>query len=85
MGRRKKSTKKMAKKKRPKVPTTFKCPFCCHENVVECKMHWNEGTGELSCRICGANFQSAINYLTEPIDLFSEWIDACEAEAQVDG
>ncbi|CAM9359527.1 unnamed protein product [Heterosigma akashiwo] len=82
MGRRRAKQKKIKTKKKQVVPTTFKCPFCCHDDVVECKMDWNRGKGDLTCRICGANFQASINYLTEPIDLFSEWIDACEAEQE---
>ena len=38
MGRRKSTTKKMSKKKKNVLSTTFKCPFCCHDNVVQCKM-----------------------------------------------
>jgi transcription elongation factor Elf1 len=39
-------------------------------------------TGELFCRICDAKFQTSINSLTEPIDVFSEWLD--EAEEKMD-
>jgi transcription elongation factor Elf1 len=39
-------------------------------------------TGELHCRICDAKFQTTITTLTEPIDVFSEWLD--EAEEKMD-
>ena len=57
----------------------FKCPFCANEDVVECAMKLREGTGSLNCRICDASFQMPIHHLHEPIDVFSEWLDACEA------
>lgn len=34
--------------------------------------------GEASCRICQENFSTTVNALTEPIDIYSEWIDECE-------
>ncbi len=66
-------------KKRVTLAKRFKCPFCANEDVVECVMKLREGTGSLSCRICDASFQMPIHHLHEPIDVFSEWLDACEA------
>ena len=66
-------------KKRVKLSKLFKCPFCANENVVECKMDHKAGTGSLACRLCGATFQMPIHHLNEPIDVFSEWLDECEA------
>jgi len=40
--------------------------------------------GDLKCRICGEGWQSRIHYLTEPIDVYSEWLDATEAEAEAE-
>lgn len=31
------------------------------------------------CNLCNAKFASRITSLTEPIDLYHDWIDACEA------
>lgn len=42
-------------------------------------MKLREGTGSLTCRICDASFQMPIHHLHEPVDVFSEWLDACEA------
>ena len=36
--------------------------------------------GSVSCNICGERFSTKINKLSEAIDVYSEWIDACEAE-----
>eukprot|EP00804_Cyclotella_cryptica_P026280 CCRYP_007615-RA/>CCRYP_007615-RA protein AED:0.03 eAED:0.03 QI:191/1/1/1/1/1/2/381/149 len=66
-------------KKRPTLAKRFKCPFCANEDVVEAKMDLKSGTGSLSCRICSASYQMPIHHLHEPIDVFSEWLDDCEA------
>lgn len=42
-------------------------------------MDHKTGTGSLACRLCGATFQMPIHHLNEPIDVFSEWLDECEA------
>lgn len=34
--------------------------------------------GQVSCSKCGANFECKITPLHEAIDIYSEWIDACE-------
>jgi len=40
-----------------------------------------KGMATLNCRVCGADYQTVkVNYLTEPIDVFCEWYDACETE-----
>jgi transcription elongation factor Elf1 len=49
---------------------------------VECKMDFRAGIGSLSCRLCGASYQMPIHHLHEPVDVFSEWLDDCEAAAQ---
>ena len=42
--------------------------------------NFKEGTGTLSCRRCDVNFSTSITYLSDPIDVYTEWIDACAAE-----
>jgi transcription elongation factor Elf1 len=39
------------------------------------------GVGSLNCRLCAASYQMPIHHLHEPIDVFSEWLDDCEAAA----
>jgi len=80
MGRRAKKAP-VQTKKRVKLAKRFKCPFCANEDVVECKMDFKAGIGSLSCRLCGAAYQMPIHHLHEPIDVFSEWLDDCEAAA----
>jgi transcription elongation factor Elf1 len=69
-------------KKRPTLAKRFKCPFCANDETVECKMDFRVGIGSLACRLCGASYQMPIHHLTEPVDVFSEWLDDCEAAAQ---
>jgi len=38
--------------------------------------------GTLSCKQCGQSFQTAINALSAPIDVYSEWVDACDDVAK---
>ncbi|KAG7337421.1 transcription elongation factor Elf1 like protein [Nitzschia inconspicua] len=81
MGRRAKKAP-VQTKKRPTLSNRFKCPFCANEDTVECKMDFRAGIGSLSCRLCGASYQMPIHHLHEPVDVFSEWLDDCEAAAQ---
>lgn len=78
MGRRAKKAP-VVTKKRVTLAKRFKCPFCANENAVECKMDNRAGVGSLQCRLCGASYQMPIHHLHEPIDVFSEWLDDCEA------
>lgn len=45
-------------------------------------MDLKTGVGSLDCRLCGASYQMPIHHLHEPIDVFSEWLDDCEAAAR---
>ncbi|EIW85174.1 Elf1-domain-containing protein [Coniophora puteana RWD-64-598 SS2] len=82
MGKRKKSSRKpaaaAARRKQP-LDTTFTCLFCHHDNSVTVRIDRKEGIAQLACRICDQRYQSKVNHLTEPIDIYSEWIDAADA------
>lgn len=83
MGKRKKSSRKpQGKKKNDPLPTVFTCLFCNHEKSVTVEMNKKSGVGELNCKVCGQKFQCGINYLSAPVDVYSEWIDAADAVAQ---
>lgn len=75
MGKRRRAAKKVVKKKRPTVAKVFKCLFCNHEGAVQCSIDTRSMTGKLECSVCEAKFQTQINTLTEPIDIFTEWLD----------
>ncbi|KAM5505819.1 hypothetical protein McaMca56_000467 [Microsporum canis] len=64
------------------LPTTFDCLFCNHENCVLVKLNKKLGFGNLSCKICGQRFQTGINYLSAAVDVYSDWVDACDAVAK---
>ncbi|KAJ7285811.1 hypothetical protein C8J57DRAFT_1431487 [Mycena rebaudengoi] len=74
MGKRKKAAKK-PQQSRQKVPldTAFTCIFCHHDKSVTRAWH------QLACRVCDQRYQSKVNHLTEPVDIYSEWIDAADA------
>lgn len=40
------------------------------------------GIGELVCKVCGQQFQTGINYLSAGVDVYSDWIDACDSVAK---
>mmetsp|Transcript_132141 Transcript_132141/g.196866 ORF Transcript_132141/g.196866 Transcript_132141/m.196866 type:complete len:168 (-) Transcript_132141:32-535(-) len=80
MGRRAKKAP-IQTKKRQVLAKRFKCPFCANEETVECKMDFKNGIGSLACRLCAASYQMPIHHLHEPVDVFSEWLDDCEAAA----
>jgi len=82
MGKRKSSSKPQGPKKREPLATTFQCLFCNHENSVSVKLDKKSNTGELSCKVCGQSYQTGINYLSAPVDVYSDWIDACDAVAK---
>ncbi|KAJ2787643.1 hypothetical protein GGI15_000531 [Coemansia interrupta] len=77
MGKRK-SSRKVVKKERPKLDTSFACLFCNHESSVTVTMDKDHKVGNLRCKICTASYQAAIHHLSAPVDVYSEWIDACE-------
>eukprot|EP01035_Chromulina_nebulosa_P018823 gene18823-24602_t len=75
MGRRKKAAKKVVKKKNPTVSKVFKCLFCSTDGSVSCHLDFNAMIGSLVCRVCEEKFQTTINSLSDPVDVFSEWLD----------
>ncbi|KAF1985974.1 Elf1-domain-containing protein [Aulographum hederae CBS 113979] len=79
MGKRKTKAAKPQSKKKQVLNATFQCLFCNHENSVACKMDRKAGTGELRCGICGQKFMSEINFLSKPVDVYADWVDACHA------
>lgn len=86
MGKRKKAAKKpQTKKKNEPLPTTFPCLFCNHEKSVVVKLDKKAGVGQLACKVCDQKFQCAVNYLSAGVDVYSEWVDACDAVAKEDG
>ncbi|KAL5332262.1 transcription elongation factor 1 [Aspergillus crustosus] len=83
MGKRKKSSRQPQQtRKREPLPSTFACLFCNHENSIVVKLDKKLGLGQLSCKVCGQRFQTGINYLSAAVDVYSDWVDACDAVAK---
>ncbi|KAH8938756.1 hypothetical protein BDL97_16G101400 [Sphagnum fallax] len=61
MGKRKSAAKPPPKKSQEKLATVFSCPFCNHDNSVECRMDRKNQIGEASCRICQEKFSTPID------------------------
>ncbi|KAJ1921824.1 hypothetical protein IWQ60_003671 [Tieghemiomyces parasiticus] len=77
MGKRKSARKPVAKTK-IRLDSVFDCLFCNHEKTVSVKMDNESKVGHIHCSVCPASYQAPINYLSDPIDVYSDWIDACE-------
>lgn len=78
MGKRKRATKPAPKKKSAKLPTVFDCPYCGHEKSVDCIIEKGSSIGRVKCRTCGVSYECVINKLEEAVDVYANWIDACE-------
>ncbi|CAN6214983.1 unnamed protein product [Urochloa humidicola] len=63
---------------RPQSQVAFTCPFCNHPNAVACHINLKERFAMASCRNCSDKYFTTANALTEPVDVYSEWIDAYE-------
>ena len=77
MGKRK-SSKPPPKKVAPKVDTQFTCPFCNHDKSVVARLDHVAEKGLVECNVCAQKYTCNITHLSEPIDVYSDWIDACE-------
>ena len=85
MGKRKKSSRKPVKRVVQKLDTKFNCLFCNHDKSVSCTLDKKNCIGTLSCKICGQSFQTRINSLSQPVDIYSDWFDAVEEVNQGQG
>ncbi|CAK9784033.1 Elf1-domain-containing protein [Cutaneotrichosporon oleaginosum] len=81
MGKRKSAKKPQAKRTKETLSTSFKCLFCHHDNSVTVKIDKAAMFGHLSCKVCGQKFTTPVNNLSAAVDVYCDWVDACE-EAQ---
>ncbi|KQK19538.1 transcription elongation factor 1 homolog [Brachypodium distachyon] len=83
MGKR--GSQKPAPKKKPqKLETTFTCPFCQRADGVECSIDLKLRIAVATCWACEETYATKAHSLTEPLDVYSEWIDECEKANQED-
>mmetsp|Transcript_15196 Transcript_15196/g.36011 ORF Transcript_15196/g.36011 Transcript_15196/m.36011 type:complete len:115 (+) Transcript_15196:114-458(+) len=83
MGKRK-TAKKVMKKEQQKVMSKFDCPFCNHMGSIKVTINKKAKFGQCKCSVCNVQYATTITALSEPIDVFCEWIDECE-KANKDG
>jgi transcription elongation factor Elf1 len=77
MGKRK-SSRKVQKAPKPKLEKVFDCPFCNHNKTVEICFKKADQKASISCRVCTVSWETKMTPLMEAIDVYSDWIDACE-------
>ncbi|ALC43874.1 CG40228 [Drosophila busckii] len=79
MGRRKSKRKPPPRRKLiQNLEKHFKCPFCNHERSCDVVLDMSRKLGRIACQICHEFFQTTIISLSEPIDVYNDWIDACD-------
>ncbi|XP_037927720.1 transcription elongation factor 1 homolog [Teleopsis dalmanni] len=57
----------------------FMCPFCNNPKSCTVTMNKKQKVAVIKCRFCEVEYQTTITYLSDPIDVYNEWIDACDA------
>jgi transcription elongation factor Elf1 len=86
MAKRKSMNSKMAQRKKPapKLDTTFCCPFCNHPGGVSCTctIDLKLLVATAVCYVCEEAYHTTAHHLTEPVDIYHDWIDACEMANQ---
>ncbi|KAK9186838.1 hypothetical protein WN944_018227 [Citrus x changshan-huyou] len=66
------------KKGMERLDTEFRCRFCGHRMSGRCRIYKKIQTGEAFCWNCFERFWTQIHGLIEPVDIYAEWIHACE-------
>ena len=79
MAKKKTKAVKVKRAVKFKLDRVFSCPFCSQEKCVECRLDRAKLAGDAKCRLCGAGYQTVVNTLTDPVDIYAEWIDAIDA------
>ncbi|EFJ45253.1 hypothetical protein VOLCADRAFT_94457 [Volvox carteri f. nagariensis] len=67
------------KRARTTLPSRFECPFCNMHKTVVCTLQSDRGRASVACEQCGMSYNTTCRTLTEPVDVYHEWLDACEA------
>ncbi|KAH9255713.1 hypothetical protein BASA81_006107 [Batrachochytrium salamandrivorans] len=81
MGGSKKSSVKPMPKRKPKLDKVFQCPNCsqveAHCTITKPTKDVRESVASIRCTACqeGHRFRGKVTYLTEPVDIFSDWLD----------
>ncbi|KAL7409224.1 transcription elongation factor Elf1 like-domain-containing protein [Mrakia frigida] len=62
--------------------TIFTCIFCHNPKSITVKIDKKDMLGHLQCGVCGQKFTMAVTSLSDPIDVYTDWVDACEEAAK---
>jgi transcription elongation factor Elf1 len=73
----KKTRKRIIKQAVPKVETVFDCPFCSHKRCIFVEIDKRKKIAKIKCKICFNDYSQSIKSLTEPIDVYYDWLDKC--------
>jgi transcription elongation factor Elf1 len=57
---------------------TLTCPFYCYPEAVGCHIDRKDWIARAACRICSESYFTSAHTITEAVDIYGEWIDACE-------
>lgn len=78
MGRRRRKTTP----RRPirTIPSIFNCPRC-GRNAVRVELNKNKGKATIHCGNCDIQATVAITPLTEPVDVYGEFVDICAEQS----
>lgn len=79
MGRRRRKTTP----RRPvrTIPSIFNCPKC-GRNAVRVELDRTAGQASIHCGNCDTQATMAITPLTEPIDVYGEFVDLCASQTE---
>ena len=80
---KKKSRAVVKKGPPPKVASVFDCPKCSYSNCVEVKIRRTQMLGILTCRVCNAKYEERIHPLMREVNVFCNWKDKIEEEAEL--
>jgi transcription elongation factor Elf1 len=75
MGRRK-ARRMQPKNKRAREERRFNCLVCNQEQVVKCSVDHSANRGTAHCSLCDATYHCETNRLSQPIDVYSSWVDS---------
>jgi len=72
----KKKIRRVPKQREKNLQEEFNCPNCKGVKTLEVKF-LKEHIGVLLCRMCKVTWSTRTNSLSQPIDVYSEWVDDC--------
>ncbi|KAI5185856.1 hypothetical protein NEHOM01_1106 [Nematocida homosporus] len=75
---RKKSQRGPKRIIKPKEEKRFSCLECNREATVQCRVDHQRNRGQAVCLACSVTFECTTNRLSQPIDVYSEWVDSIE-------